>query len=288
MTNANNTNNGSAFFASTLNSGFKLMDSADKQGTQGTQTLAFSVMIGRAQLIENEEAVADWAAYLTSAKSVTGLMNALLDYADIEKPVMPKGEKLDTILVAQKAYAAHCTALRRAIVFAAELSTMGLDSDNYDTKKKLFAVPAEMLCGFGEETSGRLSKMEKQNLPVLLDGSAYYIERGDSIVSVNASVSQIVKAAKSIRAGGNTETGDNAGTVTAPDNRANAGQGKVAGNAEGDFDSCVIEASKIIKSDDMPVKWSDLDDKTRNALETLRMFIEQAKALDVIENAKAA
>lgn len=294
---ANNTNNGSAFFASKLSSGFKLLDSAEKSGNKGVQTLAFSAMIGRKQLMENGKKVASWASFISSSEAVNQLATELLDYADIIAPVADKSGKDELFLARDKAFKAQKQAMRRAIMLAAELQASGLDENTFQEKNGVFAVNPIDLCEYGHDLTGKLSRMEKEGKPVPLDGSAYMVETPESKVKpVNASVSQFLKAAKSVREGASTTKAGSASVGTEPTDGSiqnkpegtNGGQGTAASNKNKwdavDFDGGVKAIAAIIRDggDGEPLKWSDLSEKTRSNLEEIRMFIEQCKAHEVM------
>lgn len=299
MTNANtNGSNNSAedrtapaYFAGKLENGFSLLESADRSNNKGVQTLAFAAMIGRDQLMQNGKQVASWAAFIGSSEAVNDLATKMLEYADITAPVASKNGKDESFLAADKRFRAQKQAMRRAVVLAADLIASGITPEDFNEKRGLFEVPAASLCEYGFFLATKLARMEREEKPVLLDGSGYYVENAEGkIVAINASVSQFSKAVKSMRQGAIKPTVETAAANTATTGTAKAGE---AGNSKApeaakwdamDFSRGVRAIAAIIKDggDGEPVLWSELTIEEQTALETIRMFIEQAKAAEAL------
>lgn len=247
---------------------------------QSGQTLAYGVMLFHAELAESK-GVVTWEALSTSADGQRELLKHLLIRADLSAPSAKAGEHSDKVNRDKAEFNSARMALSRAIKLAVTLSVNGVTSAHYDAKKKLFSVPAIALLGHNEIGQLSLARMAQKGESVVLDNTRYYVSSGtdiDKMVSITATPAQIIRAAQS-RA--------SQGAKASRETRAASGNAENRFSALG-FESGVMEIAKIIHDgNDLPIAWSDLDDKTRNALEEIRMFIEQAKAQDILATEKS-
>jgi hypothetical protein len=166
--------------------------------------------------------------------------------------------------------------VRRGIELAVALSQH--KDSTFDPKSGLWTVPAEAVCGAGEE-------LPRSVKVVKLDGSTWFATKGKSLVKFNATIDRVmqcnkralsskVTAAGDVKASGKNETRD---TTTEPLKVSEmVTRGKVATLATA-LQSMLIPAPDV-KGSQAAVFWDDLSADDRNALERLMLQVATVKA----------
>jgi hypothetical protein len=176
------------------------------------QTIAYAIMLDHADRVRNGDKPATFDAMLASTEATNKyLTETLMPWLVGEKPTAKRGDDKAVSRVESKLYTTKQASIRRALVLACNLKVSQVNETYYKhvaTSRRAnaratlsaFHVPFSMLLGREQYVTGRY----KADTYVALDNGTYPFLNGDNVQTLNASVNQIISAAKSRR--GDTAT----------------------------------------------------------------------------------
>lgn len=283
---------------------FGLAEQGSKATVQGVQLSAAAIMVRHADMVDSGATVPSIAALGSNGQARTAYLSELVKSQCTTPLPSRKGADVVQFNVLYKKHMAQRTALQRGLDFAASLVAANIGVDCFDDAKRMFRVPASALLEPGDVAS---ETTITNNKLVILDGARHGVVRGKSLATVAASVAQVNRVVYMTTHDGKKPASKNAnadvasspglpstgasdttttGTASATEIKADPSTWSYQGLLTSASD-LLLRAYDIAKEGEA-VAWSELDEKTRNALEGLLTFRDECKAIDAVKLSKAA
>jgi hypothetical protein len=266
---------------------FKALEGASKLDGKGRQMLAYCIMVQHSDDVRDDRKPPALSQLKVSPKAAREY-NGRLAELFIGKRPEPTKEKTDAAIRAAKLYTARYAHMQRAISLAGDLQGAGVGIVSFDLKASMFRVSSAVLCDPNMEPVGSLAKAKT----VLIDGTAYMVERGGKVISIHASLTRIADAASAKRSAASPKA-----TTATPDAPSNgASDTATTGGASAavivtkldtfSMDALLVRAAKIANEpSDGELRRAMLTDEAWNALSDLVAFYQEIEKNEA--NAKA-
>lgn len=277
---------------------FAMTDAGDKVQAQGSQLLAYGLMVEHDRMVQRGAVVAAWGALVYSPAAKRDFLHVIKERYSIGASHPSKGEGFNMERIRHNATEnAHTQALSRAFNLAAALAACNVTPADYDLKQRYFTIPLSAILPRDAAPIGNATRETR----VALDGAPHGYAFGEGyskFSSVRATVSQIERIFTGADAKKKEKKADKpeAGAVTLPSPN---GEGayttkpvsiKRSGDSVTDFNALILEAEKTISvwEDDESLPTPSLaafPPEVRNALAHLAAFYDAAAQADAARKA---